>query len=179
MKKVWLWIGLIVWFFVVWGALYVYERYFSTTPTQSIQQTTTFQKDSLPLIDSTMIETNISKQLWDTLMDIRYDQLSTWGYQAHFEPKHERLHQKEVVLEGYMHPIEDQKLQHFFMLSRFPRSQCFFCGGAGPESIVEINSPKGVLYTDQKIQLKGMMTLNKNNKERLFYILEKGRRIKN
>ena len=44
---------------------------------------------------------------------------------------------KEVSLEGYYLAMEIPD-DAYIILSKFPYSQCFFCGGAGPESIAEI-----------------------------------------
>lgn len=43
---------------------------------------------------------------------------------------------KEVILSGYFIPFNEQKM--FFILSRYPLSSCYFCGAAGPESVVEL-----------------------------------------
>src|ERR1041384_5870228 len=40
---------------------------------------------------------------------------------------------KDIMLEGYYLPI-DVEGSAYVILSKFPYSQCFFCGGAGPES---------------------------------------------
>jgi hypothetical protein len=44
---------------------------------------------------------------------------------------------KEMTLEGYYIPM-DLEGRNTIILSRSPYAQCFFCGGAGPESISEI-----------------------------------------
>jgi hypothetical protein len=44
---------------------------------------------------------------------------------------------KEIELEGYYLPV-DVEGDAYIILSKFPYAQCFFCGGAGPESIAEV-----------------------------------------
>src|SRR5437868_9775818 len=54
-----------------------------------------------------------------------------------FAPELKDLVGKEVNLEGYYLPI-DVDGDAYIILSKFPYSQCFFCGGAGSESIAEV-----------------------------------------
>ena len=42
---------------------------------------------------------------------------------------------EEVTLTGYVIPYESDSS---FMLSALPFASCFFCGGAGPETVAEI-----------------------------------------
>lgn len=115
----------------------------------------------------------IKSGLWDTLRDIKYEKEGVYGHVPLFTPKHKPLHGKYVRIEGYMHPIEATDLQKWFMLSYFPSSSCFFCGAAGPETAIEVKSPKGVMYKrDKRITLRGKLFLNYDEPERLFYILE-------
>jgi hypothetical protein len=48
---------------------------------------------------------------------------------------------------------------------------CFFCGGAGPETVMEVTSLEPVKYSTERIVLKGKLLLNKDNINRLMYIL--------
>jgi hypothetical protein len=115
----------------------------------------------------------IKSGLWDTLRDIKYEKEGVYGHVPLFTAKHKPLHGKYVRVEGYMHPIESTELQKWFMLSYFPSSSCFFCGAAGPETAIEVKSPKGVMYKrDKRITLRGKLFLNYDEPERLFYILE-------
>lgn len=80
---------------------------------------------------------------------------------------------KEIDLEGYYLPI-DVDGDAYIILSKFPYSQCFFCGGAGPESIAEIyfkvKPPK--LEGDQFIRIKGKLKLNDADLEHGNFIVE-------
>jgi hypothetical protein len=80
---------------------------------------------------------------------------------------------KEMTLEGYYIPmeIEDGKT---IILSRNPYAQCFFCGGAGPESVSEIvfaaKAPK--FKADQIIKVSGILRLNSKDVNHMNFILE-------
>lgn len=80
---------------------------------------------------------------------------------------------KEVNLEGYYLPI-DVEGDAYIILSKFPYSQCFFCGGAGPESIAEVSfkTKQGRFEADQYIRIKGKLKLNASDLEHGNFILE-------
>ncbi|MFM9840130.1 MAG: hypothetical protein ACKVOQ_17825 [Cyclobacteriaceae bacterium] len=79
---------------------------------------------------------------------------------------------KEVDLEGYYMPI-DVDGNAYIILSKFPYSQCFFCGGAGPESIAEVTFKvkPSKFEADQFIRVKGKLKLNENDLEHGNFIL--------
>ena len=80
---------------------------------------------------------------------------------------------KEISLEGYYLPI-DIEGNAYIILSKFPFSQCFFCGGAGPESIAEVvfKSQQSKFEADQYLRVKGKLKLNDKDLEHGNFILE-------
>jgi hypothetical protein len=90
-----------------------------------------------------------------------------------FSPELKSLVGKEVSLEGYYLPIEIEG-DAYIILSKFPYSQCFFCGGAGPESIAEVafKNKQGKFEMDQYLRVKGRLKLNEGNAEHGNFILE-------
>ncbi len=80
---------------------------------------------------------------------------------------------KEVSLEGYYLPI-DITDDAYIILSKFPYSQCFFCGGAGPESIAEVSFKvkPGKFQMDQYIRVKGKLKLNEKDIDHGNFIVE-------
>ncbi len=86
---------------------------------------------------------------------------------------------KEFSLEGYYLPI-DVEGNAYIILSKFPYSQCFFCGGAGPESIAEIyfKANPGKFDPDQFIRVKGKLKLNDADLEHGNFILEEAVLVK-
>ena len=78
----------------------------------------------------------------------------------------------EITLEGFIIPLEQSGNQDYFILSRFPYQSCFFCGAAGPETVIEVFPLKGIRYTDDKIRVKGTLRLNNGNPLQLFYSLK-------
>jgi hypothetical protein len=85
---------------------------------------------------------------------------------------------KDISLEGYFLPI-DVEGDEYIILSKFPYSQCFFCGGAGPESIAEIyfKDKREKFTADQFIRIKGKLKLNEGDIDHGNFIVEAAERI--
>jgi len=115
---------------------------------------------------------------WATLADVEFeDRLSEdFGvpYQvATFGEKIRSYEGKTVQIRGYMIPLDAMGLS--YVLSRNPNASCFFCGGAGPESIVQLNvKPEYVkrYETDELRTFQGTLRLNESNEEAFNYVLD-------
>ena len=78
---------------------------------------------------------------------------------------------QEIKLSGYMIPIDDLLSQQSFVLSSLPFQSCFFCGGAGPETVIEVNTTTPYKYTDNRITVSGTLKLNRTDPFDLYYTL--------
>ena len=87
------------------------------------------------------------------------------------------LEGKEVTVKGYIIPTDGYKSQTEFVFSAFPYNMCFFCGGAGPETVMEISSKQPIQYTSEPVYLKGILKLNGADVNRLIYSLEKAEKL--
>lgn len=59
-----------------------------------------------------------------------------------------------------------------FLVSANPMASCFFCGAAGPETIVQVDfKEKPPFRTDQIVEVSGILELNADNVDRCNYIL--------
>ena len=66
---------------------------------------------------------------------------------------------KLVKITGYIIALDAVNSQ--YALSAFPFSSCFFCGAAGPESVLELDLKHQEEYlTDEVITFKGVLELN-------------------
>ena len=66
---------------------------------------------------------------------------------------------KLVKITGYIIALDAVNSQ--YALSAFPFSSCFFCGAAGPESVLELDLKHQQEYlTDEVITFKGVLKLN-------------------
>lgn len=79
---------------------------------------------------------------------------------------------KEMELEGYFIPV-DLDDHRTIIISKSPYSQCFFCGGAGPESVAEVQlTAKPPRFKgDQIIKVSGILKLNSTDFEHMNFIL--------
>jgi len=80
---------------------------------------------------------------------------------------------KEITVKGFFIPLEIDNSQ-MVVLSKFPMAECFFCGGAGPESILVAylkTKPSKKYKTDQIITIKGKLKLNDKDIEELNFII--------
>jgi hypothetical protein len=114
-----------------------------------------------------------SLEVWRLLRSLKYETKTTGLYQPLFTPAIQNLDGKKVTLEGFMIVIQHERKPKNFMLSYFPVNACFFCGAAGPESVIEVESTQAITYTDDPVSLTGYLRLNAKDENRMFYILEK------
>ncbi|MDW3196083.1 MAG: hypothetical protein R8G66_27170 [Cytophagales bacterium] len=78
----------------------------------------------------------------------------------------------EIELQGFVIPLNDVGSSDYFVLSRFPYQSCFFCGNAGPETVVEVYTNKSLSLKDQRVKVKGTLHLNVNDPLHLYYIMK-------
>lgn len=81
---------------------------------------------------------------------------------------------KTVIAEGFYIPVDETGDENIVILSAYPFAQCFFCGQAGVESIIDIITTQKLpkLKIDTKIRFKGRFKLNRDNFDFLIYMLE-------
>ena len=74
-------------------------------------------------------------------------------------------------ISGYVLPMDVSG--EAYVLSAFPFASCFFCGGAGQESVVELRLKNfsQSFETDEFLSFTGVLKLNKEELE-LNYILD-------
>jgi hypothetical protein len=77
---------------------------------------------------------------------------------------------KEVIIKGFILPVDTDG--DYMVLSALPMSQCFFCGGAGPETVMEVALSKNKNLLNKEVTLKGKLKLNKDDFLKLIYKLE-------
>jgi len=117
------------------------------------------------------------KSVWKTLSKItykkQYDELMGFKIDIPvFSDQVKALSGKEVELKGYIIPVEGYKSHKEFIFSAFPYNMCFFCGGAGPETVMEVEAAEPVEYTAEQVTLKGKLVLNDSDINRLMYLIE-------
>ena len=130
-------------------------------------------------------QTGISQadqNIWKTLAKItykkEYDELMGFKIDIPvFSQPVKDLSGKEVTIKGYIIPVEGYKSHKEFIFSAYPYNMCFFCGGAGPETVMEVKASEPVEYTAEQIVLRGTLELNDSDINRLMYLLNDARRV--
>src|SRR3954469_19166961 len=67
-----------------------------------------------------------------------YEKLGEYLFYPNFSPDLKAMVGREITVEGYYVPFAPEDGE-YIIVSKYPMSQCFFCGGGGPESIAEVN----------------------------------------
>ena len=118
-----------------------------------------------------------SQNLWKTLSRItytkEYDEIM--GFKVDkpvFSDEIKALDGKTVEVHGFIIPTEGYKSHTEFILSAYPYTMCFFCGGAGPETVMEVTAKTPVKFSNDAIDLRGTLRLNGTDINRLMYFLE-------
>lgn len=117
-----------------------------------------------------------SENLWKTLGKItfkkQYDELLGFKVDVPvFSQEILAMEGKVVTIKGYIIPVEGYKSHKEFVFSAYPYNMCFFCGGAGPETVMEVYAKEPIKYTAEPITIKGKLELNSTDVNRLIYAL--------
>lgn len=113
---------------------------------------------------------------WKTLANItytkQYDELM--GFKVDipvFSASIQEMDGEFIEVKGYIIPVEGYRSHKEFIFSAYPYSMCFFCGGAGPESVMDVYASEPVEYDTEQITLRGKLELNATDINRLMYTL--------
>lgn len=122
-------------------------------------------------------EPSNAAKTWKTLSKItfkkEYDEIM--GFKVDkpiFSKEVLELENKTIEIKGYIIPVEGYKSHKEFVFSAFPYNMCFFCGGAGPETVMEVMSKEPVKYSAEAVTLRGTLETNSDDINRLIYTLK-------
>jgi hypothetical protein len=110
------------------------------------------------------------KKEYDALLGIKVDR-------PIFSADVKALAGKEIRLKGYIIPTDGYKSHTEFVFSAFPYSSCFFCGKAGPETVIEVQADEPIQYTSEPIEIKGKLRLNEKDINRLMYLMVDAKKL--
>lgn len=113
------------------------------------------------------------KELRDVEIENKFDE--SVGYQVEypiFGPKARALNGEEITVKGYMIPYEVYLGPKYFILSALPVAACFFCGGAGPETVMEVYTDQEVELSQDRVTVTGKLRLNEDDPNHMMYVLE-------
>lgn len=104
---------------------------------------------------------------WNTFAQVTFhkEYSETFGFEVNVKPPEfsEELmsfNGKEIRVKGYVIPVDVEL--GMYMVSANPFANCFFCGNAGPETVVELfpNGKFPRFSTDQVVTFKGILQVN-------------------
>lgn len=112
---------------------------------------------------------------WEDFADISFEPVYNQKYDMDFlmpkfGEKIQSYQGKEIRIKGYFLDISGSG--EVFLVSQNPMASCFFCGAAGPETIVEVNfKEKPSFKTDEVVVVTGKLDLNVKDIDHCNYIL--------
>ena len=110
---------------------------------------------------------------WLILNNLEYKEAphATYGtvYLPKFSKEIKNLANKSVIIKGYLVPVDKTT----WALSKNTYAACFFCGKAGPETVIGLTfkSDPGKLKMDANATLTGKFVLNASNVDDWMYSL--------
>ncbi|MCC5917265.1 MAG: DUF3299 domain-containing protein [Cryomorphaceae bacterium] len=119
---------------------------------------------------------------WKMLADVKFtekyvEKYQDWFLFPNFGASVKSLEGQKVAIKGYVIPIDLD--EGIYALSAYPWAACFFCGGAGPESVMMLDmiKLKRKYNTDDVVTFKGVLRLNSTDIEQFNYILEEAEEV--
>ncbi|MEO0898736.1 MAG: hypothetical protein AAFY71_20155 [Bacteroidota bacterium] len=111
---------------------------------------------------------------WDDLSKVTfeerlYEEINEYLLFPSFSDHVKSFEGKRVAIEGYVITVSPGR----YVLSANPFSSCFFCGNAGPESVVELDlvDSNKTYYSDDFLAFSGEFHLNDTDINMLNYII--------
>jgi hypothetical protein len=122
--------------------------------------------------------------LWEVFLKLRFDisydrTTDDVVMKPLFIPEIKKYNHQIIEISGYIIPndivhgaVGARGNGSMFMLSAFPTATCFFCKGAGPESVMEVYPKKPIPYSKSTVKIKGRLELNDYDYMKMAYILK-------
>lgn len=115
---------------------------------------------------------------WKILEDVKfaekyYPAVNAYMLFPTFGPQVKALNGKYVELEGYIIPVDQPS--NLYVISAYNNASCFFCGNAGPNSVMELELTRKhpEFRMDQWQCFRGYLRLNDSDIDRMNFILDK------
>ncbi|QCK15062.1 hypothetical protein [Mangrovivirga cuniculi] len=128
------------------------------------------------LIVSVVINAQNDIDFWEILGEVKFETGYMEGSDVPFDvpvfsDKLKSIEGQTIQLQGYILPVEVGSSDHY-ILSKLPFNVCYYCGGAGPETIIEIISDDKLEASDNRVVIQGKLMLNKRDMNYHMYVLK-------
>lgn len=126
----------------------------------------------------TSVDADYAELTWQLLSDVEFkdvflEELQAYYWKPTFGPTVNDAEGKDFYITGYVIPVDTD--EDFYVLSRYPFANCFFCGGAGPETVVDLQfegkAPREYA-TDERLTFAGKLVLNADDIYQMNYIIK-------
>ncbi|MCC6459433.1 MAG: hypothetical protein IT260_03115 [Saprospiraceae bacterium] len=111
---------------------------------------------------------------WEVLKDVKYKKRYNKEYDQYFDypvfgEQVKVFEGQKILIKGYIIPLD----VGLYALSKNPYAACFFCGGAGPETIAGLTfaRPPKRYKTDAFVTMEGVFRLNSTDVNKFMYQL--------
>lgn len=127
-----------------------------------------------PRVNSSISQVSLDTLNWKLLAQVRYITKPDKEYGEIewpvISPQVKKSSGKRILMSGFVIPIDNTS----YALSKNVFASCFFCGKAGPESImgIKFRDKKTRLKTDTYVTLEGNFRVNDKNAEDWMYHIE-------
>tara|TARA_Y100000739_G_C20484909_1_gene407691 strand:+ start:223 stop:795 length:573 start_codon:yes stop_codon:yes gene_type:complete len=146
-----------------------------------IQQVALAKSNEPIIIDNqipALLEKDYSELTWQRLSDVEFkdvflEELQAYYWKPTFGPEVISAEGENFYITGYVIPVDTD--EDFYVLSRYPFANCFFCGGAGPETVVDLQFPNKApreYVTDERLTFAGTLQLNAADIYQMNYIIK-------
>ncbi len=133
-------------------------------------------------LNMSLAQEPVKKLDWNALESIEFKKRFVKSYDAYamfpiFSAAVKNLDGKMVEIAGFTIPLEPST--KWVALSMNPNASCFFCGAAGPASVMTIRFKKGrkEYNIDDYKRFRGRLKLNGSDINEFYYILEDAEEI--
>lgn len=117
---------------------------------------------------------------WHTLAEVGFKKEQHNGFEMEvpqFSKYLKSWNGKKIKLKGFIIPVGEVGDESKFMFSSLPFNVCYFCGAAGPETIVEVELREKIKFTSRAIWMEGILQLNEKDPNHHIYILKSAKVI--
>lgn len=119
------------------------------------------------------------ENIWRKLSIVKFDKrIADADQHVAREPRYMPLMRSldgtEIIVKGYIIPLTGKVAQTEFMFSAYPYEMCFFCGKAGPETVMEAFAKDGepIDYSEKSMTLKGTFRFRSSDVNDIMFALE-------
>ena len=123
----------------------------------------------------------------DKYIHIQWQDLSRVGFESRYSEDFQQdmtypvfhksvkaLDGKKIKISGYFIPIDESPENPIRVLSANPLSSCYFCGAAGPETVMDLQPKEEFERIDMnhRVTFQGTLELNSDDLLSLYFILK-------